>query len=294
MSLLAVALLGIPFCCLIWVLFASHRILHPIRYRPALTPADFGLPWESLRLKSKDQVDLSIWLVRHPRPEGILLLLHGFESCKADLLDIAYSLYQCSPYHLLLMDLRGHGESGKGPVTFGLREILDVQAILDFLARDSKLRGLPIGCYGVSMGGVIALLATGRFNRIRAVVSDSAYADFGKVVARVQWLTYHIPRVPLGWATLRAVELRLGCRACALSPIQAIRKISPRGVLLIHGMRDVTIPTGEARMLFEEAAGPKELWLVQEAEHAASYYKQKEEYPRKLKEFFRNAFLRTA
>ena len=277
-----------------WILFGSHRILHPIRYPPAITPKDFGLSWQSLWLKTADRVDVSIWLLRHPRPEGLLLLLHGFGSSKVELLDVAQALHACSPYHLFLMDLRGHGESGGRTATFGFREMLEVQAILDFIAQDPELKGLPIGCYGVSMGGAIALLAAARFSSILAVVSDSAYADFGKAVARVQRLTYHIPRIPLGLGTLWATEIRLGCWASALSPIQAIRRIAPRAVLIIHGMQDFTIPSEEARALFEAAGTPKELWLVPEAEHAACYYKRKEEYPLKMKEFFRDAFLRAA
>ncbi len=279
---------------LIWVLFGSHRILHPIRYKPAVTPEDFGLAWESFRLRTADQVDVSTWLIRHPRPEGLLLLLHGFGSSKAELLDIAQAFHACSPYHLLLLDLRGHGESGGRTATFGFREMLEIQAVLDFIARDPDLKGLPVGCYGVSMGGAISLLAAARFPNIRAVVSDSAYADFGKAVARVQWLTYHIPRIPLGLGTLWVTELRLGCRASTLSPVQMIRALSPRAVLIIHGMQDFTVPSEEARVLFEAAGTAKELWLVPEAEHAACYYKRKEEYPLKVKEFFRDAFLRAA
>ena len=239
-------------------------------------------------------MQVPLWLIRHPRPEGALLLLHGFESSKAELLDVARALHAHGPYHLLLPDLRGHGDSGAGKVTFGLREILEVQAVLDFLTQDPALKDLPIGCYGLSMGGAIALLAAARFPKILAVVSDSAYADFGKVIARVQQLTYHIPQVPLGLATLWAAEFRLGCKASAVSPLQAIPKVAPRGVLIIHGIRDVIVPAEEARMLFEAAGEPKGLWLVPEAEHAGAYYRQREEYPRRVAEFFKDAFLRAA
>ena len=287
-------LLGIALAGLGWVLFGSQRILHPIRYQSAVTPEDFDLSWQSLRLKTADRVEVPAWLLRHPRPEGLLLLLHGFGSSKTEMLDVARALHLCSPYHLLLLDLRGHGESSGSTATFGLKEVLEVQAVLDFLEREPAMKALPMGCYGVSMGGAIAILAAARFPSIRAVVSDSSYADFGKAVARVQRLTYHIPWMPLGRATLWAAEFRLGCRVSVLSPVQAIRSISPRPVLIVHGMQDYTIPSEEAQMLFEAAGTPKELWLVPEAEHAACYYKRKEEYPLKVKEFFRDAFLRAA
>ena len=191
-----------------------------------------------------------------------------------------------------MLDLRGHGQSGGKAVSFGFRELQEVRAALDFLALDAGLKGLPVGCWGVSMGGAIALLAAARFKEILGVVADSVYAQFGKAVARTQWLTYHIPRVPLGEMVLRAVELRLGCRTSQVDPVRAVGFIAPRGVLVIHGGRDATIPVEEAQALYRAARDPKEWWLIPEAEHATCYFDRTDEYVQKVTEFFRHVFFR--
>lgn len=266
-----------------------------VRYLPSLSPADFGLPYEPVHLIADDGVRIEGWRVPHgAQPAGALLLLHGFSASKADLLDLAQELHRSCPFDLLLLDLRAHGASEGRMISFGLREVLDVRAALEFLAQDPRTRALPVGCYGVSMGGAVALLAAARFPSIRAVAADSCYADLGQAIARAERLTYHIPRIPLGQAVLWGTQLRLGCRLESLNPLRAVREISPRPLLLIHGGRDVGIPLDHGRRLLSAARDPKELWVVPEAEHAACFYKEKEAYVRKVGRFFSDAFLRAA
>jgi len=256
----------------------SLWIIRQPRYSPPSTPGDYGLAWESLTLATEDGVSIAGWLIRHPRPSGVLILLHGFGTGKADLLDVAHAFHERTPYHLVLIDLRGHGESGGRRISFGHREVLDIQAILAFLESDSALKELPVFCYGISMGGAIAVLAAVRFEQIRAVVADSAYADLGKAIAGALRMTYHIPRFFIGQLVIWGTQARLGCRLLNLSPVRQIRKIAPRGVLIIHGMEDRTVPPDAADALFRAAGNPKELWLVPDAEHVASFYKDQEAY----------------
>ena len=278
---------------LIWTVGGSTRVLYPVRLSLSAVPSDFGLPWEGVKFSAADGTALSAWAIRHPDPCGLLLLLHGYGSSKAELLDVAGALYRAGKFSILLMDFRGHGESGAGAVGFGCREIQDVQAALEFISKDSGLKGLPLGCWGVSMGGAIALWAGVKFPQILGVVADSAYASVGKAIARAQWLTYHIPRVPLGQLVIWAVEFRLKCRMSGMDPIHRVGRIAPRALFLIHGGKDVTTPSSEGLELYRAAREPKAWWLVPEAEHATCYYDRAEEYVNKVTEFFQNVFLRT-
>ena len=207
---------------------------------------------------------------------------------------MAGALHRNSPFSLLLMDFRGHGDSGRGPVTFGFREMQEIQAALDLAAGDPHLKNLPVGCWGVSMGGAVALLAASGDPRILGVVTDAAYSDVGKAIARGQWLTYHIPRVPLGQWVIWAVEFRLRCKSASMDPFRVIDRIAPRPVLLIHGGRDKTVPPGEGEALYRAAGEPKRWWLIPESEHATCYYDRTEEYVQKITKFFQDAFLRAA
>ncbi len=276
---------------LLWGVVGSSQAVHQVRYIPPTTPSDCGLPWESLELTTTDQVQISGWLIRHPKPKGVLILLHGFGTCKADLLDIAQAFYTHGSYHLLLIDFRGHGVSGGRFISFGRWEILDIESVLAFISSDPVLKGFPVGCYGVSMGGSIGILATARFTQIRAVVSDCAYSDLEKAIARAIWMSYHIPQIPLGQVVIWAIEVRLRCWVRHLSPLQHIGRIAPRGVMIIHGMQDKSVPPESAQALFKAAREPKRLWLIPEAEHVASFYRDPEEYLRQVLGFLDHALL---
>ncbi len=271
-----------------WGILGSSQALNPPRYLPSVTPDFLNLPWQTIQLTTRDGVSIAGWFIPKPKPQGTLILLHGYGTSKADLLDIAHGFHTQGPYHLILIDLRGHGLSGGG-VSFGRREIWDIEAALRFAGEEPGLKGLPVGCYGISMGGAVALLAAPRFPQIKAVVTDSAYADLAAAVARTQWLTYHIPRFPLGEVALWALGLRLGCRLKALSPSEAVGRIAPRPLLLIHGESDQSIPMEEGKRLHRQANPPKELWLVPQAEHVGSFYLERERYVARILEFFRKA-----
>ena len=287
-----ISLLVLVGVCLFWGGIGSSRVVHQIRYHPSLTPTDYGLSWEPLRLMAADGVSISGWLIPAKSPRGILLLLHGFGTCKADLMDVAQAFHQGGPFHLILIDFRGHGDSGGRTISFGHRELRDIQAVLELVDSSLGWRHLPVGCYGISMGGAIGLLAAARFPRIRAVVTDSAYASLSKTIARIQWLSYHIPQIPLGQMVIWGTQLRLGCRMRHLSPISVIDKIAPRGVLIIHGGNDPSIPPEEGEALFRSAGEPKDFWRVPGAGHVSSFYREKEPYVQRVMGFFQDAFCR--
>lgn len=266
----------------------SGRIVEPVRFRLPAIPSDLGLAWEPVSLKSSDGVDLSAWFLPHPSPTGVLLLLHGYGSSKVDLLDLAAAFHHAGSFHLMLLDFRAHGDSGGRRTSFGLHEILDVEAVLAWLELRSSARNLPVGCFGVSMGGAVAIAAAGRFPSVRAVTTDSVYADLAKTIARSQWLTYHIPRVPVGQCSLWGTEFRLRTRLRDLDPVRNVSRMAPKPILIVHGQADIGVPVKEAQAVYQASQGAKELWIVPGAAHASCYYMAPEEYTRRVTGFFRD------
>ena len=169
-----------------------------------------------------------------------------------------------------------------------------MEAALQFLSNDPELQRMPVGCLGFSMGGAVALLAAAQFHQIGAVVTDSAYADLPRVIARTLWLSYHIPRVPFGEVVLWGVAMRLGCRLEDLNPVRVVAAVAPRPLLLIHGMEDKSILPTDAHVLSQAARDPKERWFVPGAEHVDSFYIDKQAYVNKIMEFFNHALLGTS
>ncbi|PIQ82039.1 MAG: hypothetical protein COV76_05745 [Candidatus Omnitrophica bacterium CG11_big_fil_rev_8_21_14_0_20_64_10] len=268
-----------------WAAASSAWMVHPPRLAFPLTPLDFGIPHRTLTLTTSDGIPLSAWWIPDPHPRGIILMLHGYGAGKGDLLEVAAALHRVGGYHLLLLDLRGHGASGGGIVSFGHREKADLEAAFEYLSREESSTRLPIAIYGVSMGGAVALLNGNAFPGVRAIVTDSTYASVERAIARTLWLAYHIPRFPFSLLLVGGAAFRWGVPADRLNPVRAVEALRC-GLLLIHGAEDSSVPPEEARRLYEaKRTGVRELWLVPEAGHAASFRQNEERYATRVLKF---------
>jgi pimeloyl-ACP methyl ester carboxylesterase len=140
----------------------------PKRYVSPFTPADFGLAFETVEIKSFDGLPLSAWLIPHKTSKTAVIALHGYPMDKGNILSMVSFL--ASDHNILLPDLRAMGASGGRLTSGGALEARDAEAAASWLAG----RGMEkIGMFGFSMGGNTALLAN--HPRIAARVCDSPY-----------------------------------------------------------------------------------------------------------------------
>ena len=172
--------------------------------------------------------------------------------------------------------------------TFGCKETLDLKAALDWVAARPELAGVPIAVLGESMGAAVALLVASEDTRVRAVVADSAYARLDTAVAGRLGLFGALG----AWVTpptQRVGERLLGVRCADVAPEEAIARIAPRPVLLIHGACDTFIRPENAYRLKEAAAGNAQLWEAPGAAHCQCIAVAREEYARRVRDFLRGA-----
>jgi len=243
------------------------------------TPADIGLEFEAVRFTTDDGVTLSGWLVPAARETTTaVIVLHGFSGHRLPEL-AAFVPWLHERHHVLQFDFRGHGESDPGAVTLGTLERRDVAAAVEFL----RSRGLgPMALFGVSMGAAIAIQAAPGLS-VAAVVADAAFAELHHPIAnRMRQVGYPLPELG-SRAIVVAAALRL--RSRLLDPISAVARISPRGLLLIAPKDDELISWRQSVRLFEAAAEPKELYVVEGAGHGEAYATEPDEYRRRVLEF---------
>lgn len=240
LAVAAAAFLGLSLMSF-WLAVRPPRIAIP------LAPGDFNLPARELTITAADGVRLAAWLIPRPGAPAIVLL-HGYPAEKADLLPIAAAL---SPrFTTLLLDLRYFGRSGGHVTTLGVRERRDLVRTVDRLA-DLGLG--PVGVFGFSLGGSVALLAAAEDPRIRAVAAWAPFADLtalGHELYAWMWvLRYPFVRAMLLWG-----RLFLGHDLATPSPADAARSLTVP-VLLIHSRQDEQIPFGHAERLQRALAG---------------------------------------
>jgi pimeloyl-ACP methyl ester carboxylesterase len=197
------------------------------------------------------------------------VIVHGWGSNKSQMLERAALLHD--RYHLLLIDLRNHGDSDAAPTTQGVREAGDLRAMLDWLVTAKAPEQLAV--LGVSMGGATTLSAVAGDDRVDAVIVESTHATLANAIqARLDRAGYPLS-MPGSWAVLLGGLLRTGEDASSADPVQAISRLDGRPVLLIDAALDDSIGPDDASLLRDtarDAGSPVELEICPDAGHAGA------------------------
>lgn len=140
------------------------------------------------------------------------------------------------------------------------------------------------------MGAAIALQSAAVDPRIEAVVAEDPFANLREVSYDYAGLHFS-PLLgktlfrPAVTVAMHVVKEEGGFNPNDVSPEKAVAQ-RPFAVLLICGTADHTIPCRHAQRIYQAARGPKQLWVVQGARHAAAFGHAHAEYERRVIAFF--------
>jgi dienelactone hydrolase len=147
------------------------------------TPVSKGLFYESVTVTPDDGVRLAGWYLASTNHAAVVLL-HGAGSTRSGVLDEA-AVLAAHGFGVLMIDARGHGDSGGRAMDFGWHGDADIAAATGFLADRPEVDSHRIGVVGMSMGGEAALGASATNQLIRAAVAEGATA---RSAADAAWL----------------------------------------------------------------------------------------------------------
>ncbi|TMA08819.1 MAG: alpha/beta fold hydrolase [Deltaproteobacteria bacterium] len=206
-----------------------------------------------------------------------IIALHGYPADKGNILPAIAFLSQ--RYNLLLFDFRYLGESGGSHSTVGAEETRDLRSAIAYL----RSRGVEeVGVWGFSLGGAVALMTAPHTSEIKAVVSESSYAQLDLMVPAL----YAIPvlRYPLGWLTALWARIFLGVDLKNVSPKDSARNLKIP-VLIVHSRGDHLISFQHA-LLLQEALKDNhraEFWFHEDLLHG----QLAAEYQKRITDFFK-------
>jgi len=291
--LIILAVLFLLGAALVILVIGPLILLQPERrtrdwYAPRTTllePRDASLPQENLTIQSFDGVPLSAWLVpQRNKPRGTILYLHGVGDCKIGGIALA-RLWYTQGYNVLLYDSRQHGESGGNYCTYGFYEKRDVSTAIDYLESRTDIVAGSIGVFGTSMGAAVAIQAAAIDPRIKAVVAEASFTDLRTISVdyqrRIVKLPWHFLR---NFAMSRSQKIA-NFKARLVSPLEDVKRLTTP-VLFIHGTNDEFIRVEYSKILFEDATGPKDLLLIEGANHNDVWEVGGTIYERKILDFF--------
>lgn len=233
-----------------------------------LTPDRTGLAYKDVRFAASDGVRLHGWYLpahqknRAREPACTVLFLHGnAENISTHLGSVRW--LPARGVNVFLFDYRGYGRSEGTPDLDGLHRDFDA-ALKAALDRGNSDPG-RIVVFGQSLGGALAVTAVGRSaykDQLRGLIIEGAFSGYRAIVRdklAASWLTW-----PLQWPLSFTVD-------DTYKPLQAIGRLSPLPVLVVHGLADGIIPPHHAQALYDAARTPKALWLIPGAAHIAAF-----------------------
>jgi pimeloyl-ACP methyl ester carboxylesterase len=278
-----------------------QRNIDTVKYNPGV----YGLEYEALAIPARvDGLSIAAWYIPSAENQRAIILVHGYNNSRTngfldEFVQFAADLHQAG-FSVMMIDLRGHGESAEARFTFGIKERRDVLGAVDWLESRGYQAG-KIGVLGYSLGAGSIIGAAAEEPDIGAVWTDSLFADIQPVLKHGVTTAVGLPQflVP---STELMVRLFYGYDIAASRPIDEIGKIAPRPIFMTHCQNDKLIPVDNLQQLLGVAQNTQ-TWIISNCDiftqgeppadfnlafnnHAIGYSLNRDEYTSKVIQFF--------
>jgi len=278
--------LAILVCLIISFIVSLKLTRNNVRKPINESPEDYDLDFELISFQSKDDISLEGWFIPAQQPRNrTIIFAHGYRGNRLErklpALKLAKDLSE-NGFHVLMFDFRSCGESSGNVASIGLYEQEDLLCAIAWVKANHPS---SIGLIGFSMGASTALLAAARAPEVVGVVADSPFDELSTYLAEKFYVWTKLPSFPFTPLTLAFIRMHVG-NAKKVNPRKALKRIYPRPVLFIHGDRDYSIPYENSMRLHEAYKKHSKLWTVSNADHVESYRLHREEYTRRVVQFF--------
>jgi pimeloyl-ACP methyl ester carboxylesterase len=252
----------------------TRRFQFPDRENGGLTPASFQLATEDMAIRSADGVELRGWWVPAPAAKGTVVMVHGLNRSRIEMVR-RVPFVHAAGWNALLLDLRHHGASAGETTTFGAKEKEDVKAAIR-LARDRSPG--PVVLWGVSLGGASVVFAAAEDPTVAGVICDSSYRSLQDTVQHHlqlfrgwRWWLRIVPRWPVAELTLFWIGRRGGFDPATVDVRAAAARLAGRPTLFVANSEDRRMPK-EIAFDLQAAAGPgAEVLIVPGKSHGGAW-----------------------
>ena len=246
---------------------APYAITQPPRITESIVPENLGLISENLNITTRDKVDLSGYWIKSETDSsrGIIILIHGIGGCKEHFLNLAKELSERG-IESIVFDGRAHGKSGGEFCTYGFKEKKDIAEIVDKIKE--RKPNLPIGIWGNSLGGAIAIQALEFDERIKFGIIESTFTELNQIVFdyKKRILRGIGIRNLSDFALKRAGQIA-DFEPHNIKPIESVKNIE-QSIFMAHGDADENISYKYGQQLFENLkTSDKEFFLVKNGGH---------------------------
>ena len=153
---------------------AASQLSVPKRiFDPDQNPSVFGLSYEEVRYPARnDGLEIAAWYLPSDDNEKVIVVVHGRDNSRTngfcdEFVTFAKDLHHAG-YSVMMIDLRGHGESAESRFYFGIKEYQDILGAVDWLEARGFQAG-KIGVLGYSLGAASVIYAAAEEEDIGAI-----------------------------------------------------------------------------------------------------------------------------
>lgn len=267
----------------------DHLVFRWLRPSKTTAPMPSTLNGARVQIKTHDGlIQKGVWLKADGGlPKGTLILLHGIRANKEHFWPVAKRLTS-DGFHVLLIDMRAHGQSEGKYCTFGFYEKQDVRLWIDYLESLEQPTG-PIGIWGQSLGGAVGLQAMALDQRLQFGIIESTFSDLKTIIHDynrfflgfdIPWLTTYLIWRAEGVATFYSQMVR---------PSESAKLIK-QPVFIVHGTDDQRINISYGKQNFDNISSvQKEFYAVDGANHLNVWEKGGDAYFNRAFDFIHKA-----
>jgi dipeptidyl aminopeptidase/acylaminoacyl peptidase len=247
------------------------------------TPFEFQADYEEVELVTADGLNFGAWLFRQPGSPQTVIVSGGHKGQRQGSLGISAALWR-KGFNVILYSYRGMPGSDRAPITFGIKEVLELQAVIAFARK--RIANARIGLLGYSMGAVVSLLGAAGEPGVQALVLDSPFSDLRALLIENVRRATKLPGSPFVWLADCMLWLRTRSWMSECSPREVLSSLEPRPLFFIHGGADAITSVNHSRRLYDAYRGPREIWIVQGAPHTGAYFADRPLYVERVAGFF--------
>ena len=270
---------------------AANALTLPKRdFAGGATPAELGLAYEDVRFAARHgAAEIAGWYIPGDAEAPVIIMVHGRDASRTAAVGGGFlreaKLLHDGGYGVLMIDLRGHGQSSDARFTFGIKERSDVLGAVDWLLLRGAAPG-RIGVLGLSLGAAAAIGAAAEEPAIGVLVLDSGFADINTLIGEQWEKASGLPR-PFLYSALLMARLMTGVDLTQAQPARDLAQFAPKPILLIHCAADDYVPPANLESL-HAAAPTAQTWVIRGANclHSEGFNADPAAYGARIQDFF--------
>jgi uncharacterized protein len=258
---------------------AAERIYYFPNKTLYADPDKLGIPAELVYYPSLSGAKLcALYIPTDQTPKGTVVYFHGnFANLSNHFLQALFLTRR--GFDVLAFDYQGFGASEGRPSPNNTVE--DGIASVRYAQSRMRAENGGVVVFAQSIGAAAASVVAAREPLVKAVVLESGFTTYRAITKHV------MRRVWFAWPFAFFVPTMIVRHR--FDPIADVDKIAPRPLLIIHGTADKTVPARMSKELFAKAKEPKELWLIEGADHLMCQRAAGKTYQDRIADFFADA-----